>query len=272
MPRAALFGHPVAHSRSPSIYAGFAQAAGTSFRFDLIDVPPREFATAVRELARTGAVGANVTLPHKLAALELCDATSERAALAGAVNTLRFESSALVFGDNTDGAGLVRDLTQNLGVTLHGARILVVGAGGACRGIAGPLLAQSPAELVIANRTPSRGATVAARFSALGRVSAAALENPGNGFDVVINATSASLHGDVPALPQDVFGSDALAVDLFYADDGETVFTRWAREHGAARTADGWGMLVEQAAESWAVWFGERPSQTWSRYRSFRRT
>ena len=260
MAHAALFGHPVAHSRSPGIYRRFAEQTGTKLDFELIDTTPDAFESRVREFARTGAIGANVTLPLKRLAIELCDATSERAAVAGAVNTLRFDSRALIFGDNTDGAGLVRDLTQNLGLDLRGARILVLGAGGAARGIVGPLLAEDPSELVIANRTSQRADELAARFAPFGKVRSAPLESPGAGYDVVINATSASMTGGVPSVPTAVFGEGAAAVDLYYTDDRETAFTRWAAAHGAARTADGWGMLVEQAVESWWVWFGVRPA------------
>ena len=196
---------------------------------------------------------------RRVEALKLVGAASDRAQVAGAVNLLRFESRALVFGDNTDGAGLVTDVTQNLGADLGGARVLIVGAGGACRGIVGPLLAHRPARLVIANRTLATAQQVAARFAAVGRVDAAPLDAPGAGYDLVINATSASIRDEVPALTPHVFAPGALAVDLFYTEGGETSFTRWAAAHGAARTADGWGMLVEQAVECWRVWFGLEP-------------
>lgn len=257
--RLAVFGHPVAHSLSPSIHQAFAEQTGRSVEFELIDAEPGAFADAVRAFGQRGGVGANVTVPHKLAALDLVDAASDRAKLAGAVNLLRFESRTLVFGDNSDGAGLATDITENLGVDLADKRILIVGAGGACRGIVAPLLAHGPAELVIANRTLETAQRVAARFAFIGRVVSTPLASAGTDYDVVINATSASITGELPALKPSVFGSGALAYDLFYTKDGETAFTRWAAQNGAARTADGWGMLVEQAVECWRVWFGITP-------------
>ncbi|MEX0899159.1 MAG: shikimate dehydrogenase [Gammaproteobacteria bacterium] len=257
--RLAVFGHPVAHSLSPGIHRTFAEQTGRTIEFELIDAAPEALADAVRAFASRGGVGANVTVPHKLAALELVDAASDRAKLAGAVNLLRFESRTLVFGDNSDGAGLATDITENLGVALTGMRVLIVGAGGACRGIVAPLLAHGPAEIVIANRTHSTAQQVAARFAFLGRVVSSPLASAGTDYDVVINATSASITGELPALRPSVFGSASLAYDLFYTKDGETAFTRWAMQNGAARTADGWGMLVEQAVECWRVWFGITP-------------
>ena len=257
--RLAVFGHPVGHSLSPGIHHAFAQQTGHAVEFELIDAPPAGFAEAVRDFGTHEGIGANVTVPHKRAALDLVDGASDRARLAGAVNLLRFDSSAVLFGDNTDGHGLAADLTTNLGLALAGARILIVGAGGACRGIIGPLLAHNPAEIVIANRTPAHAHEVAARFTALGRVGVAPLAAPGSGFDLVINATSASMDGAVPALPTSVFADGATAYDLFYTERGATAFTLWAAQHGAACVADGWGMLVEQAVECWRVWFGIIP-------------
>ncbi len=257
--RLAVFGHPIAHSLSPGIHHAFAEQTGRTIEFELIDAAPGTLADAMQAFARRGGVGANVTVPHKVAALEVVDAASDRAKLAGAVNLLRFESRTLVFGDNSDGAGLATDITENLGVALADKRILIVGAGGAARGIVAPLLAHGPAEIVIANRTHTTAQQVAARFAFLGRVVAAPLASAGAGYDVVINATSASITDELPALKPSVFGPDSLAVDLFYTKDGETAFTRWAAQNGAARTADGWGMLVEQAVECWRVWFGISP-------------
>ncbi len=257
--RLAVFGHPVAHSLSPGIHRAFAEQTGRSVEFELIDAEPAAFAEAVRAFAQRGGVGANVTVPHKLAALYLVDAASERAKLAGAVNLLRFESRTLVFGDNSDGAGLATDITENLGVDLADKRVLIVGAGGAARGIIAPLLAHGPSEIVIANRTHETAQRVAARFAFIGRVVSTPLATAGTDYDVVINATSASISDDLPGLKPSVFGPDALAYDLFYTKDGETAFTRWATQNGAARTADGWGMLVEQAVECWRVWFGISP-------------
>ncbi len=247
------------HSRSPGIHAGFSRHSGKKYELELIDCLPEEFSQTVQDFGRAGGRGANVTLPHKLAAAELADALSERAKLAGAVNTLRFETDGILFGDNTDGAGLVADLTCNLGLDLAGKRILVIGAGGAARGIIGPLLECHPAELVVANRTVERAMLLAARFVAMGRVHGVTLKNAGDDFDVVINATSASLSDDVPGLDGRVFGLGSIAYDLCYGPNGQTAFTQWAKTQGAGAAVDGWGMLVEQAAESYLAWFGIRP-------------
>lgn len=257
--RYALFGHPVAHSRSPRIYAAFAEATGRKFPFETIDCAPADFAAAVHDFVRHGGRGANVTLPHKAAALALAGSRSKRAEQAGVANLLRSEVDGVLFADNTDGAGLVADLTVNLGLDLAGKRILVLGAGGAAAGIVGPLLERNPGELVIANRTADKAGLLAGRFAAAGRVRAAPMDSPGKGFDLVINATSASLTGEVPALAPEVFAPGGIAYDLCYDDGGETAFTRWAKAAGAGAALDGWGMLVEQAAESFLVWFGKRP-------------
>lgn len=257
--RYALFGHPVAHSRSPAIYDRFADATRKRFEFELVDCPPGALADTLRRFGREGGRGGNVTLPHKLAVHDLADVLSERARQAGAVNCFRFETDGILFGDNTDGPGLVADLTRNMGLNLAGKRILVIGAGGATRGILGPLLALKPAEVVVANRDAGKARILAARFSARGRVEGTGLAEAGKAYDLVINATSAPLSGQVPAVDPTVFAPGAIAYDLCYGPDGRTAFTDWARRHGAGAAVDGWGMLVEQAAESFQVWFGVRP-------------
>lgn len=229
------------------------------YALELIDCLPEDFAQTVQTFGREGGRGANVTLPHKLAAAELADALSDRAKLAGAVNTLRFETDGILFGDNTDGAGLVADLTGHLGLELVGKRILVIGAGGAARGLLGPLLDHHPAEVVVANRTVERAMLLAARFVSAGRVRGVALGDVGEDFDLVINATSTSLSDEVPDIDGRVFGLGSIAYDLSYGRNGQTAFTHWAKTRGAGAAVDGWGMLVEQAAESFHVWFGLRP-------------
>ncbi len=211
--RYALFGHPVGHSRSPALYA--VLAGRRDFELELIDCPPAGFPDALREFATHSGHGANVTLPHKVAAAGLATALTDRAALAGAVNALRVDADGVILGDNTDGAGLVADLRDKLGFDLGGKRVLVVGAGGAARGIIGPLLEAGAGELIIANRTADKAQELAGRFTALGRVRAAALDAPGRGYDLVLNATSASLDDEVPAVPASVLRAGGLRSRLF---------------------------------------------------------
>lgn len=270
----AVFGNPVAHSRSPAIHAAFARQTGEDIAYTAILAPQDGFAAAVRDFVAGGGRGANVTVPFKEEAFRLADRLTERAALAGAVNTLIVvaadaagqgaSTSPQLVGDNTDGAGLLRDIEHNLGVAVAGRRVLLLGAGGAARGALGPLLAASPAGLFVANRTADKALALAREFA--GRAPAGCslagggfAELAGQRFDLVINATSASLRGDVPPLPRGVFASGSLAYDMMYSASGETPFLAAARAAGAARTADGLGMLVEQAAEAFFVWRGVRP-------------
>lgn len=250
--RYGLFGDPVAHSRSPQIYAAFG------LDYELVQVNASGFAAAVSSFADNGGAGANCTLPHKAAALALADAASTRARRAGAANLLRFDGDGAVFADNTDGAGLVTDLTQNLGLELAGKHILVVGTGGAATGILGPLLDTNPSVLVLCGRSVDKAQALAARFSDAGHLEVGTLDNPGKRFDLVINATSASLSGEIPKIPA-IACTGAIVYDLCYDDSKETAFTRWAHASGAGAAVDGWGMLVEQAAESCFVWTGKRP-------------
>jgi shikimate dehydrogenase len=224
-----------------------------------VQIAAAEFSWAVALFARNGGAGANCTLPHKASALALADTASSRAQRAGTANLLRFDADGAVFADNTDGAGLVADLTQNLGLQLAGKRLLVVGTGGAAAGILGPLLDTNPAELVLCGRSLNKAQALAARFGDAGHIEGRAIANPGVRFDFVINATSASLAGEIPGLPATAC-TGAVAYDLCYDDNGETPFTRWARDSGAGAAVDGWGMLVEQAAESCLVWTGNRPN------------
>lgn len=255
--RYAVFGHPVAHTRSPWLHARFAELTGEALSYEARDVPPGAFDQALAEFLQGGGKGLNITVPHKLAAFAAVDELTERARRAGAVNTIAVTPSGLL-GDNTDGAGLLRDLEHNLGLALDGMRILLVGAGGAARGALGPLLDAGPEELVIANRHAGKARDLAADFPAAGRVSGVALDEAHGPFALVVNATSASLHGEIPALPDDAVSPGTFCYDMAYGS-GPTAFMRWAVEHGAAGTADGIGMLVEQAAESFALWRGVRP-------------
>jgi shikimate dehydrogenase len=257
--RYAVMGNPVAHSKSPQIHRLFARQLGHRIEYLAIQVDPGGFPQAVDQFRAGGGKGLNVTLPFKIEAFRLADQLSDRARAAGAVNTLKFEPGGAVFGDNTDGAGLVRDIELNLGRAIKGAKVLLLGAGGAARGVLGPLLKRHPARLVVANRTPARARELVEAFSDAGPLEACAFERlRGQRFDIVINGTSASLAGEVPALPETLYARDALAYDMVYGDR-PTPFLDWSALHGAARTADGLGMLVEQAAESYFVWRGARP-------------
>jgi shikimate dehydrogenase len=249
--RYAVVGNPVAHSRSPWIHAEFARATGQDLEYGRIEAPLDAFERTVEEFRAAGGKGLNVTLPFKEAAFRYCKSVSERAATAQAVNTLRFNDE--VFGDNTDGVGLVSDLQHNLGFSLGGKSILLMGAGGAAQGVAQALLDAGVARLVIANRTVPRAEALAARFG-VSASSYAALS--GQAFDLVINATSAGLSNAAPALPASVFKLGSLAYDMMYGRD--TPFLAQARAAGA-RACDGLGMLVEQAAESFLLWRGVRP-------------
>jgi shikimate dehydrogenase len=254
--RYAVIGHPVAHSKSPDIHARFAVQAGQDLSYERLLAPLEGFADAVRTFIEEDGKGANVTVPFKLEAYALATTLTPRARAAGAANTLKFDGSAIL-GDNTDGVGLVTDIVRNAGVAIRGARVLLLGAGGAARGVMLPLLNEQPAELVIANRTWSKATELATQFTAQGNVRAADFAAVQGRFNIIVNATSASLASDVPPIPPTVFGANALAYDMMYGK-GPTVFMRFAAQHGAA-VRDGLGMLVEQAAESFYVWRGVRP-------------
>jgi shikimate dehydrogenase len=258
--RYAVIGNPVAHSKSPLIHAAFAQATGQELTYERLLAPRDGFVATVERFVTEGGKGLNVTIPFKLEAFALAQERSARAASAGACNTLAWRGEHW-YGDNTDGAGLLRDLIHNVGATIAAREVLVLGAGGAARGILQPLLRETPRRVVIVNRTPSRATELAAAFAGMGSLSAlppAAVA--GQRFDVVINATSIGLGSEVPRAlwPPGLFAPGALAYDLVYANT-TTPFLAWASEQGAAKTADGLGMLIEQAAESFALWRGVRP-------------
>jgi len=253
-----LFGFPVQHSWSPFIHGMFAKQARQDMSYRLFESPPDCFRRDVLGFFSEGGRGCNITLPHKRAAADLVNTLTPRAQRANAVNTIIHRDEGLV-GDNTDGAGLVADLTRNLGLKLRLPRILVLGAGGAARGALGPLLELQPTRLVVANRTLDRATELVTEFADLGPVTAAEFGAVGNQrFDLIVNATSASLKGEVPPIPASTVDAMTACYDMAYGI-GETAFTAWARKLGAATTAQGWGMLVEQAAEAFYLWRGVRP-------------
>ncbi len=258
--RYGVMGYPVAHSRSPVIHHLFAQQTGQEMRYELLRVAPEKLEEAVRQFQRTGGKGLNITVPHKRAVFRLVDHLSERASTAGAVNTLTFRDNE-IHGDNTDGIGLLRDLVVNLGLHLEGAGILILGAGGATRGIVGPLLEMQPGRVCIANRTLSRAQDLVERFGGRGPVTACSFEDVpvAEPYDLVINATSAIHGGEIPPYPAAAVSANSVCYDLSYSLH-PTPFCAWALEHGAAQAVMGWGMLVEQAAESFHIWRGVRPN------------
>lgn len=251
-----VMGNPIAHSKSPMIHRLFAEQTGERLTYEAILVERGGFRQAVDNYRAHGFKGLNVTVPFKQEAWALADQRTERAERAGAVNTLKFEPDGLL-GDNTDGVGLVADLTANRGWPLAGKRILVLGAGGAVRGVLGPLLAEGPAEVVIANRTVERADDLARLFGS--PVSGCGFDGLAGGrFDGVINGTSASLQGELPPLPDGLLADGAFCYDMMYGRE-PTPFMLWARSQRAAAVGDGLGMLVEQAAESFRLWRGVRP-------------
>jgi shikimate dehydrogenase len=254
----ALFGYPVQHSWSPFIHGMFARQTGQDMAYRLHESPPERFRSDVLAFFSAGGRGINVTLPHKRAAADLVNELTPRAQLADAVNTVAKHGEQLV-GDNTDGAGLLADLTHNLGLAFEAPRILLLGAGGAARGALEPLMSLRPRLMVIANRNAERAEALAEEFAEFGPVSGCAfgrLEH--HGFDLIVNATSASLRGEVPLIPIRVVESTTVCYDMAYGV-GDTPFVAWARRLGAARAESGWGMLVEQAAEAFELWRGVRP-------------
>ncbi len=260
--RYAVIGNPVAHSKSPFIHAQFAEQTGELVDYGRLAAPLDGFVDTVRAFIAEGGRGLNVTVPFKLEAHALADRLSPRAAAAGAVNTLRFDADG-IYGDNTDGVGLVRDIETNLGVSLAGARILLLGAGGAARGVVLPMLDRAPAELTIVNRTAARADELVAQFADAARAAGCALRGGGaqavepRRYDLIVNATAGSLDAALPECDERAFGAGTLAYDMMYGAQ-PTVFMRHAEALGA-RAADGLGMLVEQAAESFHVWRGVRP-------------
>lgn len=255
----AVFGNPVEHSLSPLIHGAFAAQRQQFVDYRKILASAEDFPEKLQAFFGDGGRGANVTVPFKEQAFALCEQLSNRARQAGAVNTLWIQQARLQ-GDNTDGVGLVRDLTINLGWLLENRRVLVLGAGGAVRGVLGPLLAQQPAELLVANRTAEKALSLATHFASQGPISGCSLDAlqdlPDTPFDIIINGTSTGLQNRMPALPGRLVGEMSQAYDMVYRD---TPFLQWSAALGAA-TADGLGMLVEQAAEAFHIWHGWQPA------------
>ncbi|HLF97293.1 MAG TPA: shikimate dehydrogenase [Methylococcaceae bacterium] len=259
MDRYAVFGHPIGHSQSPRIHALFAAQTGQAIEYCAQDVPAELFENAVREFFAAGGKGLNCTVPLKELAWRYAAKKSQRAERARAVNTLALQANGTLFGDNTDGAGLLRDLSGNLGLELTNRRILVLGAGGATRGILQPLLEARPACLFIANRTAAKASLLADEFALLGPVSGGGFDAlAGRSFDLLLNATPASLSGELPPLANDLLLPEAVCYDLAYGRE-PTPFVRWGESHGARLSVDGLGMLVEQAAEAFRLWRGIMP-------------
>ncbi len=259
MDKYAVFGNPIAHSKSPDIHLAFARQTGQQLTYEKRLAPVDGFADAIRAFIAEGGKGANVTVPFKLDAYRLANALTVRAQAAGAVNTLLFDEHGIT-GDNTDGAGLVNDIVVNAATPIAGKRVLLLGAGGAARGTVLPLLEHRPAALVIANRTVATAVALVDQFAALageGVLSAGSFADIAGTFDIVINATSASLQADLPPVPAAVFHQGTLALDMMYGKE-PTVFMRFAAQHGAT-VRDGFGMLVEQAAEAFEGFRGVRP-------------
>lgn len=257
--RYAVMGYPIAHSRSPIIHQLFAEQTKQEIRYELLEVPPEKLESAIRQFQLAGGKGLNITVPHKQKVAKIADVLSDRARMAGAVNTLTFQEGGIT-ADNTDGIGLLRDLVVNLGINLEGANILILGAGGSTRGILGPLLEMQPASLCIANRSLGRAEELVEKFSGQGPVSACRFGAvpTSEPYDLVINATSAGLRGETPPYPDAAITENTFCYDLSYGLK-PTPFSVWAREAGAQHSVMGWGMLIEQAAESFHIWRGVRP-------------
>jgi len=257
-PLYAVMGNPVDHSLSPDIHTMFARQFRMALDYRRIQVDAGGFEQAVDSFRAGGGQGVNVTVPFKLEAWQLADHRTERAEIAGAANTLSFREDR-IYADNTDGVGLCRDITQNFGFPITDSAVLVVGAGGAVRGVLGPLLAEHPRELTIANRTVDKADALVEVFNRHGNIRSCGFEQlEDRRFDLVINGTSASMQGELPPLPDRLFNDDALVYDMMYGAE-RTAFLRWAAARNAAHVLDGLGMLVEQAAESFHVWHDKRP-------------
>ena len=257
--RYAVVGNPVSHSLSPKIHQQFAAQTQQSISYEAIELPLDDFAAQIAKLQLQGMKGLNITVPFKQQAWEICDQRSTQAETAGAVNTIVFKSDNRIIGDNTDGTGLIRDLADNHQVAIRGCKILILGAGGAVRGILEPLIAQEPESITIANRTLDKARQLASVFHRKADIKPCGYEDLGaSKYDLIINATAAGLNNQVPPVPQSVLASHSICYDMMYRLKQPTVFVRWAQNHTAALAIDGLGMLVEQAAESFFIWRGLR--------------
>ena len=256
----AVIGHPISHSKSPWIHEQFAKQLNEDISYSLLDSDPTEFQQTVEAFVKKGAKGLNVTVPFKQEAWAMADELSDHARLAGAVNTLSFNADGTVRGDNTDGVGLVSDLTENQGVDLSGKRVLILGAGGAVRGVLQPLIEKQVAQIHIVNRTVQKATDLVELFQQYDNVSAGSYQDLGSEgcFDVIINGTASSLSGELPPLVPEILAEDCHAYDMMYAAQ-KTVFEIWCSENGVTSVRNGLGMLVEQAAESFWIWRGVRP-------------
>ncbi len=257
--RYAVFGNPIKHSKSPQIHHAFAEQTQQSLRYRAVLVKKGKFAESAKAFFAEGGKGLNVTVPFKAQAYEFAQVLSDRARRAGAVNTLGIDKDGRIFGDNTDGIGLVRDMVVNLGWRIGDTKVLIAGAGGAARGVLEPILKERPRSVTIVNRTASKAKQLAKDFADLGNVKGGAYKLIGDRqFDLVINATSAGLEGGMPELPASLLNEKSCCYDMVYGDE-PTVFSRWAAQNAAWAVSDGLGMLVEQAAESFYLWRKVRP-------------
>ena len=259
--RYVVAGNPIKHSKSPEIHAAFAKATGQDLTYSTLMPEVGQFDQTATAFFNDGGLGMNVTVPFKLDAFALAKHATERARLAGAVNTLYLNDQNEICADNTDGFGLLRDVTVNYQVPVAGKRILILGAGGAVRGVLKPFLDERPSEIVIANRTVSKAQALADQFADYGNVSACGFDACAGVFDLIINGTSASLSGDLPPVPAEVIGPNTVCYDMMYGAK-PTPFMAWALDQGAAQAIDGLGMLIEQAAEAFTIWRGVRPDTT----------
>ena len=254
----AVFGNPIAHSQSPLVHSLFAKQVGIDLEYRAIQVDIGGFEQAVSGFQANGGNGLNVTVPFKLNAWKIADELTDRAQLAGAVNTLFFQDNRIK-GDNTDGAGLVKDIELNLNATLSDSKILVIGAGGAVRGVLAPMLEKQPESITISNRTKGKADALVEMFADYGTVSSTTLEQANlDRYDIVINATSTGIHGEVPSVSPQVFRGVSLVYDMMYGKN-PTKFMQWAGQNSGAQISDGLGMLIEQAAESFKIWHGVMP-------------
>lgn len=254
----AVIGNPIHHSKSPLIHAEFAKQTQQNLDYIAKEFPLDALDNSLGKLQADGFKGINVTVPFKEQVWQSVANKSPQATLAGAVNTVSFREDGSLYGDNTDGIGLCRDLTDNHHIDLGGKRILLLGAGGAARGVIQPLLAHKPNKLIIANRTVSKAKQLAILFDDFGSIQGCGFDDLMGQFDIIINATAASLQGEVPPLPDNILAESAICYDMMYGDS-DTAFIAWAKQHNAAKAIDGLGMLVEQAAEAFYIWRGIRP-------------